>query len=92
MAQVETRVLTAHVPIALAEKVDQLAERLERPKSWVMKQALAAWINQEEARHQMTLKALASVDAGQVVPHSAVKEWAMSLSTSEPRPLPRVSE
>ncbi|MEJ0066625.1 MAG: hypothetical protein WDM85_15435 [Caulobacteraceae bacterium] len=27
----ETRVVTAHIPIDLAEKVDALAERLERP-------------------------------------------------------------
>lgn len=92
MAQAETRVLTAHVPVALAEKVDQLAERLERPKSWVMKQALSAWISQEEERHQMTLEALASVDAGRVISHQAVKDWALSLSTGNPLPLPKVSE
>ena len=37
MAKTETRVLTAHVPVPLAEKVDQLADRLERSRGWVMK-------------------------------------------------------
>ncbi|MFW5397033.1 MAG: ribbon-helix-helix CopG family protein, partial [Candidatus Accumulibacter regalis] len=32
MAQTETKVLTAHVPIPLAEKVDQMAARLERSR------------------------------------------------------------
>ena len=36
----ETRVLTAHVPIELANKVDELAERLERSRGWIVKQAL----------------------------------------------------
>ena len=47
MAKANTKVLTAHVPVPLAEKVDQLANRLERSRGWVIKQALSAWIEQE---------------------------------------------
>ena len=36
----ETKVLTAHVPLPLAKKVDQMAARLERSRGWIMKQAL----------------------------------------------------
>ena len=54
----DTKVLTAHVPIALVEKVEAMAARLERSRGWVMKQALAAWVDQEEERHRMTLEAL----------------------------------
>ena len=46
----ETKVLTAHVPLPLAEKVDEMAARLERPRGWIVKQALSAWIEREEAR------------------------------------------
>jgi predicted transcriptional regulator len=42
MAQVETKVLTAHVPLPLAEKVDQMAVRLERSRGWIVRQALSA--------------------------------------------------
>ena len=80
----DTRVLTAHVPIALAEKVDAMALRLERSRGWVMKQALAAWVEQEEERHQMTLEALDDVDAGRVIDHQAVQAWAASLGTDKP--------
>jgi len=65
----ETRVITAHVPLPLAEKVDELAARLERPKGWIVKQALPAWIDQEEERRRLTLEALADVDAGRVIGH-----------------------
>jgi len=82
---VETKVLTAHVPIALAKKVDQLAERLERSRGWIVKQALSAWIDLEEERHRMTLEALADVDAGQVIDHQAVQAWADSLATDRKR-------
>lgn len=87
--KVETKVLSAHVPIPLAEKVDQIAARLERSRGWVMKQALSAWIDQEEERSRLTREALADVDAGRVIDHEAVQAWADSLSTDTPLPAPR---
>ena len=89
MAHTDTKVLTAHVPLALAEKVDQLAIRIERSRGWIVKQALAAWIDQEEERNRLTREALADVDAGQVIDHQAVQAWADSLSTAQPLPIPR---
>jgi predicted transcriptional regulator len=84
----ETKVLTAHVPLALAEKVDAMASRLERSRGWVMKQALAAWVDLEEERHRMTLEALADVDAGRVIDHQSIQAWADSLNTGKPLPSP----
>ncbi|MHB1581811.1 MAG: CopG family ribbon-helix-helix protein [Acidithiobacillus sp.] len=84
MAQTETKVLTAHVPLPLAEKVDQVALRLERSRSWIMKQALSAWIDQEEERSRLTREALADVDAGRVINHQAVQAWADSCAAGPP--------
>lgn len=84
-----TKVLTAHVPLSLADKVDQIAARLERSRGWVMKQALVAWIDQEEERQRLTLEALADVDIGRVIDHHTVQTWAASLDTDAPLPLPR---
>lgn len=80
----ETKVLTAHVPVGLAERVEAMAARLERSRGWVMKQALAAWVDQEEERHRMTLEALEDVDAGRVIDHQAIQAWADSLATNKP--------
>lgn len=85
----KTRVLTAHVPLPLAEKVDRLAGRLERSRGWVIKQALSAWVDLEEERERMTREAMADVDAGHVVDHGAVKDWAESLGTDNPLPVPK---
>lgn len=84
-----TKVITAHVPLPLAEKVDQIAARLERSRGWVVKQALTAWLDQEEERRRLTLEALADVDAGSVIDHQAVQAWANSLDTDKPLPVPR---
>lgn len=83
-----TRVLTAHVPLDLAEKVDAAAERLDRPRAWVVKQALTSWLDREERRHQLTLEALQDVKAGHTVDHEAVKAWADSLGTDDQKPMP----
>ena len=89
MAKTGTKVLTAHVPLPLAEKVDQMAARLERSRGWIMKQALSAWLQQEEERERLTREALADVDAGRVIDHQAVQAWADCLGTDAPLPVPR---
>jgi predicted transcriptional regulator len=88
MMPANTKVLTAHVPLPLAEKVDQLAARLERSRGWIVKQALTAWVDQEEERSRLTREALADVDAGRVIDHQAVQAWADSLGTSQPLSMP----
>lgn len=89
MMPTDTKVLTAHVPLPLAEKVDKLAARLERSRGWIIKQALTAWIDQEEERDRLTREALADVDAVRVIDQQAVQAWADSLGTAQPLPVPR---
>ncbi|EFB8824039.1 ribbon-helix-helix protein, CopG family [Escherichia coli] len=84
-----TKVITAHVPLPMADKVDQMAARLERSRGWVIKQALSAWLAQEEERNRLTLEALDDVTSGQVIDNQAVQAWADSLSTDNPLPVPR---
>ena len=84
-----TKVLTAHVPIPLVDKVDQIAARIERSRGWIVKQALSAWVDQEEMRHRMTLEAMIDVKAEQVIDHRLVQAWADSLGTDQPLPTPR---
>ncbi len=71
-----TRVVTAHIPADLAKKVDQLAERMDRPRGWIVKEALTALVLLEDMRHARTLEALDDVDDGRVVSHAKVEKWA----------------
>ena len=89
MAQTEqTKVLTAHIPLPLTDKLDQLSARLERSRGWIIKQALTAWIEQEEERSRLTWEAMADVDANHVIDHQSVQAWADSLSTENPLSMP----
>ncbi|MHC8365214.1 CopG family ribbon-helix-helix protein [Pseudomonas sp. ZT5P21] len=83
-----TKVLTAHVPLELADKVDQMAAKMERSRGWIVKQALADWVDMEEERSRLTREAMADVDAGRVIDHQSVQAWAESLGTDKPLPVP----
>ncbi len=75
----DTKVLTAHVPKHLADQVGRLAARLERSKGWIIKQALLAWLEQEEERRLMTLDALEDVKKGRLLDHKDMVAWAKRL-------------
>lgn len=89
MGQSVTRVITAHIPVEMAEKIDELAANHDRSRGWIVKQALAAIIEQEESRHQMILQGLADVDTGRVVEQADVLKWVNSLNSDTPLPVPQ---
>tara|TARA_R110000868_G_scaffold208877_1_gene458426 strand:- start:7502 stop:7774 length:273 start_codon:yes stop_codon:yes gene_type:complete len=89
MTEKPTRVVTAHLPEDLAKRLDEYAQRQERSKGWIVKQALIDWISQEDEWDRMTREGLADVDAGEVVDHARVEAWAKSLGTETPLPLPK---
>jgi predicted transcriptional regulator len=59
-----TRVVTAHIPLELADKVDAWAERLERSRGWIVKKALAASTEAEDLRDRLTREAMTEADQG----------------------------
>lgn len=81
----DTRVVTTHLPADLAKKLDGLALRLDRPKGWIVKEAVASFISLEEKRFRLTLEALADVDAKRTISHIEVEAWADGLSKPKRR-------
>ena len=79
----DSRVVTAHLPIDLADKLDGLAERLDRPKGWIVKEAIASYVALEEKRHRLTLEALADVDAGRTLDHAEIELWVGGLGKAK---------
>jgi hypothetical protein len=53
--------------------------------AWIVKHALAAWIDRKNERRRLTLEALANVDAA-CVSAAAVQAWADCLGTEESLP------
>ena len=67
------------VPADLDEALDAAAQRLSRPRDWIVEQDLQSWISREERRHQMTLEALRELDEGKFVEHDDIRAWAKTL-------------
>lgn len=79
----ERRAMTAHLPQSLADKVDELAFRLDRSRESIVQQALADWVDREERHHELTVEALLDVEEGNVLDHEAVVSWVESLDGDE---------
>lgn len=58
------RVVTAKLPEALVARLDEIADRIDRSKSWIIRQALSEWLAEEQRRHELTLEALKDIDEG----------------------------
>lgn len=84
-----TRPVTAHLPNDLVEKLDQYADRMERSRGWVVKEAVGDWIEREEARDRLTREALESADAGRLIDHGRVEEWLDDLVSANRSSVPR---
>ncbi|CAI0700243.1 Uncharacterised protein [Serratia fonticola] len=71
--------ISAQIPAEPAVAVENLAIDLDRSKSWVIKEPLTAIIEESERRHQQILKDFADVDAGRVINHADVIDFASKI-------------
>lgn len=78
-----TRVVTAHLPVDLAKKLDGLADQLDRPRGWLVKEAVEAYVSLAEERRSETLAALKEVDSGRVIDQAEVDAWADGLGRAK---------
>jgi len=79
MNAANTKVLTAHIPLPLADQIEEHANRLERSKGWIVKEALADWVDREEERDRLMREALLDIDRGLFVSHEEVEDWLKDL-------------
>lgn len=68
----DSRVVTANLPNDMVSRLDEIAARMDRSKSWIIKQALADWIAEEDRRHELTLEAIRDIDEGRFYTHEEV--------------------
>ncbi|QGU13181.1 MULTISPECIES: CopG family ribbon-helix-helix protein [Leclercia] len=71
--------ISAQIPVELALAIEKLAQELDRSKSWIIKEALTFMLAERERRHNDIVRGLADVDAGRVVSHSEILDFAARL-------------
>lgn len=72
------RVVTANLPADLVSRMDEIAQRIGRSKSWIVRAAVTDWLAEEQRRYELTLEALKDVDEGRVIPYEDIMREVMS--------------
>jgi predicted transcriptional regulator len=84
-----TRTLTAEVPVELAEEVDALSQRIERPRQWIIKKALVQYLVREAEKRRLIQEGPDYVSASRFVPMEQARAWANSLGKNDELPVPK---
>ncbi|WP_417560488.1 CopG family ribbon-helix-helix protein [Marinomonas sp.] len=75
------------------QRLERIANKLQRSKGWVINQALVEYLEKqqlEQERWQQTLEAMESAAQGKVVAGEEVHEWLNSWGTDNEQDAPRV--
>jgi predicted transcriptional regulator len=68
------RVVTAKLPEDLVTRMDEIAGRIDRSKSWIVRQAVTEWLAEEQRRYDLTLEAMKSIDEGRGLTQDEVEK------------------
>ena len=71
--------LSVRLPAEVTAQVTALAAALDRPKSWIIEQAVKDYIALQSWQLAAIDEGIAQADAGKLVAHADVAAWARSL-------------
>jgi predicted transcriptional regulator len=80
-----TTSLSFRVSEETAERLDALAEATDRPRSWLLEQALDSYLDVQAWQVEHIRQGLADLEAGRTVPHEEVAEWLKSWGGTKKR-------
>ncbi|MDI1365299.1 MAG: CopG family ribbon-helix-helix protein [bacterium] len=72
----------------LDDQVAAIAASLDRPKSWVVEQAVREFLAVRDWQAAAIDEGLREADAGQVFEHDQVAEWVASWDGPDEKPMP----
>jgi predicted transcriptional regulator len=71
-----------------ARKLDRLSEATQRPRSWLLQQALDNYLETQAWQIEHIETGLKELHNGQAVPHERVTEWLATWGTDNEDPAP----
>ncbi len=84
----KTAPVSVRLEPALNDQLTAIAAALDRPKSWVIDQALRDFIAVQQWQVAAIDEGIAAADAGRVVAHDDVVAWVRSWDQPDERPMP----
>ncbi|HJQ55813.1 MAG TPA: CopG family ribbon-helix-helix protein [Vineibacter sp.] len=85
----DSSTVTARLPRKLVGQLERIAKKARRSRSFVMREAVEAYVGEREAFLAAINRGLADVKAGRVVSHERVKTWIDSWGTDNELPMPK---
>jgi predicted transcriptional regulator len=86
----DTTTLTIRVDQSVKDRLEAVAQRLNRSKSFVAGEAIEGYLAVQEWQVEGINKALQSMDANMGMPHADVAEWVDSWGSETERPKPKI--
>ena len=74
---------------SLNDRVAAIAAALDRPKSWVIEQAVADFVAVQEWQLAAIDEGIRAADAGRVIAHEDVVAWVRSWGKRDELPMPK---
>lgn len=84
-----TETLSIRLDAETKKRLDALAKRSKRSKSFLAAEAIAAYVEAEEWQLEQIQAGIADLDAGKVVAHEKVSKWLRSWGTRSEGKAPR---
>jgi predicted transcriptional regulator len=84
----KTLPVSVRLPPELNQQVADIAQALDRPKSWVIEQAIKDFVAVQAWHLAAIDEGIRAADAGQVVPHDEVAAWVRSWGKPDELPMP----
>jgi predicted transcriptional regulator len=84
----KTRPGSVRLPEDLNKQVTDIAHALDRPRSWVIEQAVKDFVAVQAWHLAAIDEGIRDADAGRVVPHDDVAAWVRSWGQADELPMP----
>lgn len=84
-----TETLSIRLDVATKQRLDLLAKRSQRSKSFLAAEAIAAYVEAEEWQLREIQTGLEELDAGRGISHEQVTKWLRSWGKPGERKAPR---
>ena len=84
-----TATLSVRIDATVKNRLEALAKRSRRSKSFLAAEAIAAYVQAEEWQLRQIQEALKEIDSGRAVSHEKVSKWLRSWGTPGETKAPR---
>ena len=85
----KTAPVSVRLDVGLNDQVTAIATALDRPKSWVIEQAVKDFVALQAWQLTAINEGIQAADAGRVVAHADVAAWVRSWGQPDELPMPK---